>query len=76
MPSVATGFDRSGLVAIVTGGARGLGRAMSLGLLRNGFRVVVAHLSTSSSAMHELEAIVVQEGSQSRLFAVDCDVTN
>lgn len=76
MSSVETGFDRSGLVVIVTGGARGLGRAMSLGLLRSGFRVVVAHLPTSSSEMHGLSTVAAQEGSESRLFAVECDVTN
>jgi 3-oxoacyl-[acyl-carrier protein] reductase len=49
---------------------------MSLGLLRSGFRVVVAHLPTSSSEMHGLSTVAAQEGSESRLFAVECDVTN
>ncbi len=75
MSSAATKADQSGLVVIVTGGARGLGRAMSLGLLRNGFRVVVAHLPTSSSEMRELNTVAAPEAAQSRLFAVQCDVT-
>ncbi len=76
MSSVGTVSDRPDLVAIVTGGARGLGRAMSLGLLRNGFRVVVAHLPTSSATMHGLKTVAAQEGSETRLFAVECDVIN
>lgn len=75
MSTTRTNFDQPGLVTIVTGGTRGLGRAMGLGLLRNGFRVVIAHLPTSSSAMRELEIIAAEEGSEDRLFAVDCDVT-
>jgi len=75
MPSLATNFDQSGFVAIVTGGARGLGRAMALGLLRDGFRVVIAHLPTSASEMQALNILAAREGSESRLFAVECDVT-
>jgi len=62
-------------VVIVTGGARGLGRAMSLGLLRGGFRVVIAHLPTSAAEMRALHTLATTEGSESRLFSVECDVT-
>jgi 3-oxoacyl-[acyl-carrier protein] reductase len=48
---------------------------MALGLLREGFRVVVAHLPTSSAEMHSLNLFVAKEGWESRLFAVECDVT-
>ena len=37
-----TGFDLSGRVAVVTGGSRGLGREMAMGLARAGADVVVA----------------------------------
>ncbi len=49
---------------------------MSLGLLCSGFRVVIAHLPTSTAEMHRLHAVASQEGSKSRLYAVECDVTD
>jgi NAD(P)-dependent dehydrogenase (short-subunit alcohol dehydrogenase family) len=75
MPSSAPDVDQSGRVAIVTGGARGLGRAMALGLLRDGFRVVITHLPTSTAEMHELNFLAAKEGWDSRLFAIESDVT-
>lgn len=65
----------SGRVVIVTGGARGLGRAMALGLLRAGLRVAVAHLPTSAAEMQSLNGLAASEGSESRLFGIACDVT-
>lgn len=75
MPSSAPDVDQSGRVAIVTGGARGLGRAMALGLLRDGFRVVITHLPTSAAEMQALNILAAREGSEGRLFAVESDVT-
>jgi NAD(P)-dependent dehydrogenase (short-subunit alcohol dehydrogenase family) len=76
----AIGKDRtepswSDVIVIVTGGARGLGRAMTLALLRNGRRVVLADLPTSAAEVRDLTAIAVQEQSQDRLLAVECNVT-
>ncbi len=61
-------------VAIVTGGARGLGRSMSLALTRSGIQVIVAHLSSSADAMRELAEIIEGEGHPNRPLAVECDV--
>jgi 3-oxoacyl-[acyl-carrier protein] reductase len=60
---------------IVTGGARGLGRAMTLALLRSGVRVAVADLPASAPEARELTAIAAKEQTQDRLFSVECDVT-
>jgi NAD(P)-dependent dehydrogenase (short-subunit alcohol dehydrogenase family) len=75
MPSPTTSFNNADLVAIVTGGARGLGRAMTLGLLRAGFRVVVAHLPTSAAEVQALGSAAPREEGKSRLLAIECDVT-
>lgn len=76
----ATGKERtdpsqSNVVVIVTGGARGLGRAMTLALLRGGKLVVVADLPESAAEVRELTGIATQEQSQDRLLAVECNVT-
>jgi NAD(P)-dependent dehydrogenase (short-subunit alcohol dehydrogenase family) len=76
----ATGKERTdpsqlSVVVIVTGGARGLGRAMTLALLRGGKRVVVADLPESAAEVRELTGIATQEKSQDRLLAVECNVT-
>jgi NAD(P)-dependent dehydrogenase (short-subunit alcohol dehydrogenase family) len=76
----ATGKERTdpsqlNVVVIVTGGARGLGRAMTLALLRGGKRVVVADLPESAAEVRDLTGIAMQEQSQDRLLAVECNVT-
>jgi NAD(P)-dependent dehydrogenase (short-subunit alcohol dehydrogenase family) len=67
--------DPSNIVVIVTGGARGLGRAMTLVLIRSGVRVAVADLPASAAEVRELMDIAGREKLQDRLFAVECDVT-
>jgi NAD(P)-dependent dehydrogenase (short-subunit alcohol dehydrogenase family) len=67
--------NNSDLVVIVTGGARGLGRSMSLALTRNNIRVVIAHLPSSATDAQELATIVERGGYRDRLLTVECDVT-
>jgi len=67
--------SQSNVTVIVTGGARGLGRAMTLALLRSGKQVVVADLPASAADVRELTGIAAQEQSQDRLLAVECNVT-
>ena len=56
-----------GKVAIVTGGGRGLGRAMVLGLAREGVRVIV----TSSRERDEVERVASEGGSGVVPFVAD-----
>jgi 3-oxoacyl-[acyl-carrier protein] reductase len=69
------GVARSDLTVIVTGGARGLGRAMALGLAKAGVRVAVADLPSSEAAMGELLDLARAQRVQERIHPVDCDVT-
>jgi len=73
--SKPAGGDPSNVAVIVTGGARGLGRAMTLALLRSGARVAVVDLPASAAEVAELTDIAGKEGLQERLLSVACDVT-
>ena len=57
-------------VAVVTGGGRGLGAAMALGLARAGYRVVV----TAAREAAEIEAIAAEAGDD-RVYPLVADVT-
>ena len=72
---MADGPAPSEFVAIVTGAARGMGRAMTLALAEGGVRVVAADLASSQDAMHEMLDIARQQGTRERIVAADCDVT-
>ena len=57
-------------VVIVTGGAKGIGRAYCLGAAAEGARVVVADLADPKPAVKEVEA----RGAQA--LGVECDVSS
>ncbi|ELG6815941.1 SDR family oxidoreductase [Citrobacter freundii] len=65
-----SGKKLKGKVAIVTGGGRGLGRAMVLGLVAAGARVVM----TASREAAEVEGVASEVGND-RLIPVLADVT-
>ena len=68
------GHALEGRVAVVTGGGRGMGRAMVLGLARAGLRVV----ATAAREGAEIEAVAAEarrETGEARVLALAADVT-
>jgi NAD(P)-dependent dehydrogenase (short-subunit alcohol dehydrogenase family) len=60
-------------VALVTGGAKGLGREMVLGLLRGGSKV--AAVDTDRAALEELRAIAAGENRGDSMLTVEADIS-
>lgn len=71
----APGND-SGIVVLVTGAARGLGRAMAKALIGAGNRVVAIDLDASGLDMSELQADCAKAGGADRLLPVRTDITD
>lgn len=66
-------FDLNGKVALVTGGARGIGREISLLLARAGARVVVNYNKSREKA-ESLLAEVTQQGGRAEIVQADISV--
>ena len=64
-----TEFDLSGKTALVTGGGRGIGRAIALGLAGAGARVVVADIDAGNAAIVAGE--IADQGIASRSLRID-----
>ena len=82
MPAVTSGslqrsLQRSleGRVALVTGGAVRLGRAIVLGLLDRGASVAFTHWSSEAEARELEEALVARHG-KDRILSLRCDVAD
>ena len=69
--TAAERFDLTGKVAVVTGGSRGIGRAVSLGLAAAGAQVVVASRKLDRC---EQTAAEIREATGSTALAVACHV--
>jgi 3-oxoacyl-[acyl-carrier protein] reductase len=65
--------ELSGRVAVVTGGSRGIGRAIALELARQGAAVAICYREREDAA-RETEAVLRQEGAGA--LAVQCDVAD
>lgn len=65
-------FELSDKVALVTGGSRGIGRAISLALAGQGARVAVNYVRNAEAAQEAVDQI---EGSGGKAVAIQGDVT-
>jgi NAD(P)-dependent dehydrogenase (short-subunit alcohol dehydrogenase family) len=68
-----TAFDLRGKSALVTGGARRIGRAIALTLARTGADVAITY-RTSQAEAEETAAAIAAQGVRS--LAIECDVTS
>ena len=66
----------AGKVAIITGGGRGIGRAMALGYIRAGAAGVVITAASSANELKEAEAEAGAAGGPNRCLGLLADVTN
>ncbi|HEX2987368.1 MAG TPA: SDR family NAD(P)-dependent oxidoreductase, partial [Chloroflexota bacterium] len=58
-------------VALITGGSRGIGRAIALRLARDGIAVVVNYVSSEAAALEVVDAVLAAGG---RAFSVQANV--
>jgi NAD(P)-dependent dehydrogenase (short-subunit alcohol dehydrogenase family) len=73
-PTGGAQSDLKDVAVIVTGAARGMGRAMALGLAAAGARIAALDLSSSRDEMAEVLDTASKRGSQGRIVPIDCDV--
>ncbi len=68
---MANQYDLAGRVAVVTGGAQGIGRAVASRLAQSGAKVALWDRDTALA-----EKTAAEIGPNGSVFAVDCDVTD
>lgn len=69
------GFDLSGQVGLVTGGAMGIGRALAVGLAQAGAALAVTDLPSRMAEAEEVCADIRRDGGRAEAFALDvCNI--
>jgi len=66
----------SGKVAIVTGAAQGIGKAITLRLAKDGFNVVISDLEGQNAGMDEVARTAGEVNPNRKFICVPCDVTS
>jgi 3-oxoacyl-[acyl-carrier protein] reductase len=61
------------MIALVTGSAKGIGRAIALALARDGFHIAV-HYHTAHEAAHETVSAIRSEGGTAEAFCADFSI--
>ena len=65
------GLNLEGQVALVTGSARGIGRALAIGLAQAGAQVAVSDIPAQSEQTQDAAAEIVNLGCESRAYSLD-----
>ena len=71
---MASSIDLSGQIAIVTGGSRGIGGAIAVGLAKSGADVTIADLPQRKDSVSKTLALIEESGGKGR--SLDVDVTD
>ncbi len=63
-------------VALITGGARGIGKAIAMHLARNGWAIAICYRNSENAAQHTVQAIQEIQTTDAHILAVQCDVSD
>lgn len=63
-------------VALITGGARGIGKAIAMRLARDGWAIAICYRTSQDAAQHTLQAIQDIQSTKDHSLQVQCDVSD
>lgn len=63
-------------VALITGGARGIGKAIAMRLARDGWSIAICYRTNQNAAQHTVQAIQNIQSTDDNILAVKCDVSD
>ncbi len=63
-------------VALITGGARGIGRAIAMQLARDGWAIAICYRTSQDAAQHTIQAIQAIQSTDDHILLVQCDVSD
>tara|TARA_B100000315_G_C14583215_1_gene591594 strand:- start:546 stop:1289 length:744 start_codon:yes stop_codon:yes gene_type:complete len=63
-------------VALITGGARGIGRAIAMHLARDGWAIAICYRTSQDAAQYTVKSIQDIQSTDDHIFAVQCDVSD
>jgi 3-oxoacyl-[acyl-carrier protein] reductase len=63
-------------VALITGGARGIGKAIAMQLARDGWTIAICYRTSQDAAQHTLQSIQEIQSTDDHILAMQCDVSD
>ena len=63
-------------VALITGGARGIGKAIAMQLARDGWAIAICYRTSQDAAQHTVQAIQDIQSTKDCILRVQCDVSD